>query len=130
MDCSARCGAGFAICVRSPISCFSEKREDLIMTRSQRRLMRQFAALERKLPVLRGPNRALLGGRWSLLRIPLAILLILGGLLSVVPVFGLWMLPLGLLLLAVDVPAVQPIVTSAVIRARRRVSIWLRWIKS
>ena len=40
--------------------------------------------------------------RW--VRIPLAILLIGGGFLSVLPIFGLWMLPLGALLLAQDVP--------------------------
>jgi hypothetical protein len=33
-----------------------------------------------------------------------AILLICGGLLSFLPILGLWMLPLGLLLLAEDVP--------------------------
>src|SRR5579883_2016306 len=37
------------------------------------------------------------------LRIPAGILLIGGGLLSVLPLFGLWMLPLGLVLLAEDI---------------------------
>jgi hypothetical protein len=40
-------------------------------------------------------------------RIPLAILLIVGGIFSFLPVLGLWMLPLGLLLFAQDVPALQ-----------------------
>jgi hypothetical protein len=40
-------------------------------------------------------------------RIPLAILLILGGIFSILPVLGLWMLPLGLLLFAQDVPFLQ-----------------------
>ena len=40
-------------------------------------------------------------------RIPLAILLIVGGFLSFLPVLGLWMLPLGLLLFAQDVPWLQ-----------------------
>jgi hypothetical protein len=40
-------------------------------------------------------------------RIPLAILLILGGIFSFLPVLGLWMLPLGLLLFAQDVPFLQ-----------------------
>jgi hypothetical protein len=39
--------------------------------------------------------------RW--IRIPAGVLLILGSFLSILPVFGLWMLPLGLLLLAEDV---------------------------
>lgn len=43
--------------------------------------------------------------RW--VRLPVAALLIPGGFLGFLPVFGLWMLPLGLLLLAVDIPALQ-----------------------
>lgn len=43
-----------------------------------------------------------------LVRIPLALLLILGGIFSFLPVLGLWMLPLGLLLFAQDVPLLQP----------------------
>jgi hypothetical protein len=42
-----------------------------------------------------------------LTRIPLAILLIFGGVFSFLPVLGLWMLPLGLLLFAQDVPVLQ-----------------------
>ncbi len=41
-------------------------------------------------------------------RIPLAGLLILGGIFSFLPVLGIWMLPLGLLLIAQDVPFLQP----------------------
>jgi len=41
-------------------------------------------------------------------RIPSSGFLILGGIFSFLPVLGLWMLPLGLLLLAVDVPPLQP----------------------
>src|SRR3979411_2007066 len=42
-----------------------------------------------------------------LVRIPLAILLLAGGIFSFLPVLGLWMLPLGLLLFAQDVPILQ-----------------------
>jgi hypothetical protein len=42
-----------------------------------------------------------------LLRIGLGGLLILGGVLSFLPIFGLWMVPLGLAILAVDIPAVR-----------------------
>ena len=38
------------------------------------------------------------------LRLGTAVFLILGGVLSVLPVFGLWMLPLGLALMSDDVP--------------------------
>ena len=40
--------------------------------------------------------------RW--LRLGVAVLLVLGGFLSVLPVFGLWMLPLGLALMSDDIP--------------------------
>src|ERR1700682_4897669 len=42
-----------------------------------------------------------------LARIPLAILLIAGGIFSFLPLLGLWMLPLGLLLFAQDVPILR-----------------------
>jgi len=44
--------------------------------------------------------------RW--LRIPCALLLMLGGVFSILPILGLWMLPLGLALLAEDVPGIKP----------------------
>jgi hypothetical protein len=43
--------------------------------------------------------------RW--VRIPAGLLLIVGGVLSVLPLLGLWMLPLGLVLLAEDVPLLR-----------------------
>ncbi|MEH6949782.1 hypothetical protein V4R08_00225 [Nitrobacter sp. NHB1] len=42
-----------------------------------------------------------------LVRIPLAIVLIVGGIFSFLPVLGLWMLPLGLILIAQDLPFLQ-----------------------
>ena len=53
--------------------------------------------------------------RW--VRIPAGILLIGGGLLSLLPVFGLWMLPLGLVLLAEDVAPLR--------RGRDRLLDWV-----
>jgi hypothetical protein len=71
-------------------------------------LDRHFAWFERRLPPraarfmswLRKPSS-------RLVRIPLAILLIAGGFFSFLPILGLWMLPLGLLLFAQDVPMLQ-----------------------
>jgi hypothetical protein len=40
-------------------------------------------------------------------RVPAGVLLICGGLLGFLPVFGFWMAPLGLLLLAEDVPPLR-----------------------
>ena len=45
------------------------------------------------------------GSGW--VRIPLALLLVVGGIFSFLPILGLWMLPLGLLLIAQDVPCLQ-----------------------
>lgn len=72
-------------------------------------LDRRFAWFEDKLPA--GPARFVSWLRRPssrLVRIPLALLLVLGGIFSVLPVLGLWMLPLGLLLFAQDVPMLQP----------------------
>lgn len=69
---------------------------------------RHFAWFEGKLPPrparfvawLRKPS-----SRYA--RLPLAIVLMFGGVFSFLPVLGLWMLPLGLLLFAQDVPVLQ-----------------------
>jgi hypothetical protein len=76
---------------------------------SKKELDRHFAWFEKRLPPrparfvawLRKPS-----SMW--VRIPLALLLILGGIFSILPVLGLWMLPVGLLLFAQDVPWLQP----------------------
>lgn len=93
----------------------------------QRRFNRQFKHLQRLLPRLAGVLEMLRADRWRPLRLPLALLLILGGLLSVLPLLGVWMLPAGLLLLALDVPALRAPVSAAIIRCRRRLSLLSRW---
>ena len=42
------------------------------------------------------------GGVW--VRVPLGLALIVGGVAGFLPILGFWMLPLGLALLALDVP--------------------------
>ena len=64
---------------------------------------------------LRAPS-----GRW--VRLPVAALFILGGLLWFLPVLGLWMLPLGLLLLADDVPPLKRWVVRLIRRSRAKVT--------
>ncbi|MDG1115847.1 MAG: hypothetical protein P8N72_01790 [Flavimaricola sp.] len=61
-----------------------------------------------------------------MLRIPAAVLLILGGILSILPVLSIWMLPIGLLLLAVDVPFLQQPVSSTIVRLRLRARAFRR----
>lgn len=60
------------------------------------------------------PQRLGAAMRWLLepshwfVRVIAAVLFILGGVFSLLPVLGLWMLPLGLGLLAEDVPGLKP----------------------
>lgn len=84
-----------------------------MMTRTERRFARQIARLQKSMPRL---GSTLSPG--SRVRLPLAVLMILGGLLGFLPVLGFWMLPLGLLLLAVDLPVLRPAVSSASVRLR------------
>ena len=50
------------------------------------------------------------------IRVGLGILLIACGLLGFLPVLGFWMIPLGFLVLSVDIPIVR--------RWRRQVTVW------
>lgn len=97
------------------------------MAKSRARLERLFERLQRRLPDfasnwlrwLRQP-----AARW--VRIPLGLLLIVGGVLSFLPVLGIWMLPLGLLLLALDLAFLRGPVNSAVVRGARKWTTWRR----
>lgn len=90
------------------------------------RLKRQFDLLGRKIPFIAGVLRRLQDNGLALLRIPLGLVFIAGSFLAILPFLGLWMLPVGLLLLAVDVPAMRPAINAIVIRARRRITLWKR----
>ena len=64
---------------------------------------------ERRLPEnMRGLVRWLRKPGSGLVRVPLGIVLILFGLVGFLPILGFWMIPLGLLVLAIDVPLVRP----------------------
>ena len=54
--------------------------------------------------------------RSRLLRMVIGVLLILMGLVGFLPVLGFWMIPLGLLVLSIDLPRVR--------RWRRRLAVW------
>ena len=94
------------------------------MADEESRLHRQFDAIGRMAPASRRIIDPLLYGSLRRFRLPIAGLLIIGSFLSILPVFGVWMLPLGLMLLALDVPLLRPWVSSLLIRARRRVDVW------
>lgn len=90
------------------------------LDKTETRLIRQFDEIERNVP--KGVARFL---NWlrrpgvQLVRIPLGILLIIGGIFSFLPVLGIWMLPLGLLILALDVRLLRGPVTNGIIRVRK-----------
>ena len=96
------------------------------MSRRERRFHRQFHALERLIPLLRGPLARLRRDHWLPVRLPLALLLTVGGLFRFLPLLGLWMLPAGLLLLAIDLPHLRGPISVAIIRSRRSTQRWLR----
>lgn len=61
--------------------------------------------------------------RW--VRIPSGALLVVGGVLSFLPVLGVWMLPLGLALLAEDVPALRASRSKVLDWVERKKPQWL-----
>ena len=60
--------------------------------------------------------------RW---RLPVDLLLIVGGVFSILPVLGLWMLPLGLVVLAQDFPPVRRGTDTILIWIERRRPHWM-----
>src|SRR4029453_3911729 len=59
-----------------------------------------------------------------LVRIPIALLLIVGGVAGFLPILGFWMIPLGLLFLAQDVPFLQRPILRALTWLQRK---WVQW---
>ena len=99
------------------------------MTRKHKRLARQFELIQRRFPALSGFVQGMRSNRMMLIRLPMALLLIFGGIFSFLPILGVWMLPLGLMLLAIDVPFLQGPVSVLMIRWRRRIAVWRRWCR-
>ena len=58
--------------------------------------------------------------RWRPARIVLGILLILGGLVGFLPIVGFWMIPLGLAVLAVDIPPLRRFRRRLLVRYEKR----------
>ena len=54
--------------------------------------------------------------RSRILRILIGVLLVICGLFGFLPILGFWMIPLGLLVLSIDIPRVR--------RWRRRFAVW------
>jgi len=58
--------------------------------------------------------------RWRPARISLGILLLIGGLLGFLPIIGFWMIPLGLAVLAVDIPPLRRLRRRLLVRYEKR----------
>jgi len=87
-------------------------------------LDRELDRLELKLPraitrLLRWVRQP--SARW--VRWPLGLILMVGGVFSILPMLGLWMLPLGLVLIAQDIPFLR--------RPMARLIAWIndRWMR-
>jgi hypothetical protein len=91
-------------------------------------LRRAFKHLEREVPErvawtirnLRHPK-----AQW--IRIPAGVLLVLGGVFSILPFLGIWMLPLGLLLIAYDVRFLREPVGRFTIWGARKWASFRQW---
>lgn len=81
--------------------------EEKAETRLKRLIDRLPRWLARLIHHVRQPS-----ARW--VRIPVALLCLVGGVLAILPVFGVWMLPLGIILLVEDLPFLRRGVYGAV----------------
>jgi hypothetical protein len=96
-----------------------------VASKEKARLERRFQRLEKEVPDSAGRALRWLrepSSRW--VRIPLGVLLILSSFFSFLPILGLWMLPLGLLLLAQDIPVLRAPTGRALIWLERQ---WVQW---
>jgi hypothetical protein len=62
--------------------------------------------------------------RWA--RLPAGVLFTLGGVFSILPILGLWMLPVGLVLLSEDIPALRRQTDKALDWIERRRPNWFK----
>ncbi len=95
-------------------------------SKNQFRLNRLFDRIERGFPIAARIVAFLRLPGARLIRIPLGILLVIGGIFSFLPVLGIWMLPLGLLLLAIDLPFLQAPVNWSLVRGQRKWTMFRR----
>jgi hypothetical protein len=93
--------------------------------RDGRRLDRKIDRFADRLPAWAGNFVRWLSGPSSrFVRIPLALALIAGGFVGFLPILGFWMIPLGLLLLAQDVPFIRLPVLRFVSWVERKWKAW------
>jgi hypothetical protein len=93
--------------------------DGISMSTADERLDRQFNLISQHFPATAGFLRWIRKPGMVVVRLPLGLLLIVGGIFSFLPVLGLWMLPLGLLMLAIDIPGLKAPVGNSIVRLRR-----------
>ena len=90
-----------------------------------KRINRYYGKFEQRLPGKFGRIfRWLMSPTARWFRIPAGLLLIAGGFLGFLPILGFWMIPLGLILLAKDIPFLKRPTGQALVWLDRR---WTRW---
>ena len=95
------------------------------MTKDVHGLNRRLDRFEQRLPNWIGaPLRWLRAPSARWVRIPVGVLLVIASLFSFLPILGLWMLPLGLVLLAQDLRFLRRPTRRALILLERK---WQRW---
>jgi hypothetical protein len=95
-----------------------------LTNKGEGRINRQFDKLQRKIPAAAKLFEWLRRPATRFVRIPIGVLLVLGGIFSFLPILGVWMLPLGLLLLALDVALLRTPITGLIVRGTRK---WMTW---
>lgn len=109
----------------APLMTLPSQQATAMSDKDQKRLNRQLDKIEKKLPgVATGWLAWLRKPSSRLVRIPLGLLLVVASLFSILPVLGLWMMPLGLMLLAIDVPFLQGPISRFLSWIERK---WTQW---
>ena len=90
-----------------------------IQEKSWRRFDRQYSRMAGKAPGPFGRFLIFMRQPWAMLvRIPLGVMFVAGGIFSFLPVLGIWMLPLGLMLLAIDIVFLRAPMAGLIVRLR------------
>jgi hypothetical protein len=97
--------------VRGDIHAHREWQLELLIQRLPKRLQSAVRWLRRP------------SARW--VRLPTGLLLIVGSIFSILPILGLWMLPLGLVLLAEDVKPLRRLTDRALVWIEHRRPHWM-----
>lgn len=90
-------------------------------SKARRRLDRLYDRIARRVPITSGFIGWVRQPALIFIRLPLGLILVFGGVLSFLPILGVWMLPLGLMLLAIDFRPLQGPIGCAILR------LWRWW---